>query len=309
MMNALGMTAHNALAWCGRHNTQILTVAGIGCSVGAIAMTARATLKTVDICKEHKDQMELVRESLKEVEDEREKASDISKQYVKTACKVAAQWAPVILLEGASIACTVKCNQEWSKKYNAVSGALMATEAVLGRLERNIKDKYGVDELRELKYGIKKQEVDVIKEDADGNVTVEKEEVETVSKDAQGSIEGYSEYARFFDESCYEWDKNAEYNMTFLRIAQADMNNQLQIRGHLYLNEVYDKLGIPRTDAGQDVGWIFDPNDPTLQNYVDFGILNLHKEANRRFVNGYEPVILLDFNVDGNIRKMLYSGE
>ena len=80
---------------------------------------------------------------------------------------------------------------------------------------------------------------------------------------------------------------------------QAQANDMLHARGHIFLNEVYDMLGIPRTEDGQLVGWIKGGND------VDFGIYNMYKEANRDFVNGYEPVVLLDFNVDGLIYNKL----
>ena len=60
-------------------------------------------------------------------------------------------------------------------------------------------------------------------------------------------------------------------------------------------------LGIERTKAGQIVGWVYDEDNPLGDNYVDFGIYDINREKSRDFVNGYERVILLDFNVDGNI--------
>ena len=114
-------------------------------------------------------------------------------------------------------------------------------------------------------------------------------------------LEGYSDYAKFFDEGCREWDKDPEYNLTFLKCQENYANDLLKSKGHLFLNEVYDMLGIPRTKAGQIVGWIYDEENPIGDNYVDFGIYDVYKEANRNFVNGYERNILLDFNVDGDI--------
>ena len=64
-------------------------------------------------------------------------------------------------------------------------------------------------------------------------------------------------------------------------------------------------LDIPRTKAGQIVGWVYDPEHPVGDNFVDFRIYETNKESNRRFVNGYEPTILLDFNVDGNILQLM----
>ena len=114
-----------------------------------------------------------------------------------------------------------------------------------------------------------------------------------------------SDYARFFDDGCLGWEKDAEHNLYILRCQQAFANQKLQAQGYLFLNDVYDMLGIPRTKAGQIVGWIYDEKNPIGDNFVDFGIYDIHNEQNRDFVNGYERTILLDFNVDGPILNLI----
>ena len=91
----------------------------------------------------------------------------------------------------------------------------------------------------------------------------------------------------------------------FLLRQQNYANDLLKSKGHLFLNEVYDMIGIPRTKAGQVVGWIYDEKNPVGDNFVDFGIIDIHKERNRAFMNGYEKNVLLDFNVDGNILNLM----
>ena len=87
----------------------------------------------------------------------------------------------------------------------------------------------------------------------------------------------------------------------YLRRQQDWANEKLKQKGHLFLNEVYDMLGINRTRAGQVVGWIYDENNDKGDNFVDFGIYDINSERKRAFVNGDERSILLDFNVDGVI--------
>lgn len=119
----------------------------------------------------------------------------------------------------------------------------------------------------------------------------------TVVKPGKGP-KAYSQYARYFDESSSEWSKTPEYNLMFLKAKETYFTNLLQARGHVFLNEVYDELGIPRSQAGQVVGWVLGKGH---DNYVSFGLYDLYKDQNRDFVNGTEPSILLDFNVDGVI--------
>ena len=66
-------------------------------------------------------------------------------------------------------------------------------------------------------------------------------------------------------------------------------------------------LGAKRTQAGNEVGWIYDPNGVECgDNYIDLGIFDQvgverYDERKRAFVNGHERSILIDPNVDGPI--------
>lgn len=136
------------------------------------------------------------------------------------------------------------------------------------------------------------------------NIKIDNEELkellglhsEPSKQDAKSVI---SPYARHFDETCMAWTKDPESNKFYLLRQQEYANEKLRQRGYLFLNEVYDILGIPRTKAGQCVGWMYDTENPIGDNYVDFGIFD--QVHNRSFVNGYENSVLLNFNVDGNI--------
>lgn len=130
------------------------------------------------------------------------------------------------------------------------------------------------------------------------NKMFEKDEEKKVEKKDNDVKKDYSNYARFFDEACAAWTKDSELNLMFLKMQENYLNDKLRARGYLFLNEAYDALGLPRTKAGQVIGWIFDENNPYGDNYVDFGLCS---EGNKEFVNGRENSILIDFNVDGNI--------
>ena len=87
----------------------------------------------------------------------------------------------------------------------------------------------------------------------------------------------------------------------YLKAQQNSFNDLLRARGHVFLNEVYDGLGLERSQAGAVVGWVLGDGD----NYVDFGIFDGDKPRARDFVNGLEASILLDFNVDGVIYDLI----
>ena len=109
-----------------------------------------------------------------------------------------------------------------------------------------------------------------------------------------GTDFGTSPYGFKFDENSASWDRSRDMNVFFLKFTQDYFNDLLKLRGYLFLNEVYDRLGIPRRAIGQCVGWIYDENNPNGDNFVDLDIFN---ERN----NNDENVFILDPNVDGYI--------
>ena len=142
----------------------------------------------------------------------------------------------------------------------------------------------------EFRYGVDKTEEAV--EGKDGKT-------KTVVHKRISQSDGPSMYAKFFSDHCPDWQSNPEYNRSFLQCQQNYMNEKLRTRGHLFLNEVYDALGIERTQAGAVVGWVISKDG---DNFVDFGIFDdLTNPHVRDFVNGVSNSILLDFNVDGVI--------
>lgn len=63
-----------------------------------------------------------------------------------------------------------------------------------------------------------------------------------------------------FDQESHTWLKQFDYNRIFLETQFNWANDLLQARGHLFLNEVYDMLGLPRTSEGQLLGWLYTPD-------------------------------------------------
>jgi hypothetical protein len=127
-----------------------------------------------------------------------------------------------------------------------------------------------------------------------------------VVKFARPTTQYLSHYARIFDEGCTGWTNDPEYIKLFLKAQQNYANDLLKQRGYLFLNEVYDMLGVPRTKEGQCVGWIYDEKDTSENNYVDFG---LALDINHDFMNGYGSRPWLDFNVDGYILDHVEKGK
>lgn len=277
-----------------KHSPEILLATGIVAGVAGTVVACKATLKVNEVIKEHKENVEKINEGLtneeyKDLYNENDAKKDLTKAYAITAGKLIRLYAPAIVLEAISISCLVGSHRILHKRNVALMTAYTVLENSYKKYRKNVIDKLGKDADDEFRLGIKKEEV----ETTDGKGKKKKETVTTVDDNAP------SVYAKFFDELSDYYRKDPNYNLLFLKKQQNWANDRLRAQGYLFLNDVYESLGIPKTPDGQFVGWIYNPEDKTIDSYVDFGIYDGKDESKRRFVNGLEKAILLDFNVDG----------
>lgn len=290
-----------------KHSPEILVGVGIVGVVSSTIMACKATTKLDEVLAEPKEKIEKIHELMENpdmvpegkeyTEDDGKK--DLTIMYTQSAIKVVRLYAPAVALGTLSIAAILGGHHILRKRNVALAAAYATIDKSFKDYRGRVIERFGAELDKELKYNIKAAEVEETVVDEKGK---EKKVKNTVNV-ADPNV--YSEYSKFFDESCPGFTKDPEYNLMFLKDQQRYANDLLKSKGYLFLNDVYEMLGIPRTQAGQIVGWIYDEKNPIGDNFVDFGIYDLHKEANRDFVNGYERVILLDFNVDGDILDMI----
>ena len=289
-----------------KHSPEILLVTGITGVVTSAVMACKATTKVDAIIEESKKSIDTIHEGMEagnicDVEyTEEDGKKDLAIVYIQTGVKFTKLYGPSVLLGLTSIGCILASNNIIHKRNVALSAAYTAIDRSFKGYRSRVIERFGENMDRELRYNIKTQEVkETVVDEETGKKKTVKSTVSVVDPNT------YSDYARFFDEYCAGWTKDAEYNLMFLRQQQNYANELLKSRGHLFLNEVYDMLGIDRTKAGNIVGWIYDEKHPFGDNFVDFGIYVLDNEKARDFVNGRERSILLDFNVDGDILSLM----
>ena len=287
-----------------KHSPEILAGVGVVGVVASTVMACKATMKLNDILEESKETRDKIREvesnpRYEEQYSHEDAKKDLTINYTQTAMKIAKLYAPAVILGSASLGCLLASNDILRKRNAALSAAYMTVDKSFKEYRQRVVDRFGEEVEKEIRYNIKAEEVTSTVVAEDGSETTITETVKTMDPNL------YSDYAKFFDEANPYWQKDPEYNFMFLKSQQQYANDLLKARGRLFLNEVYEMLGIDKTKAGQIVGWVYNPENPIGDNFVDFGIFDMSKERVRAFVNGYEPNILLDFNVDGNIWDLM----
>lgn len=310
IMNAVTRAYHNASFQLKKHSPEILLVTGVVGVVASAVLACKATTKVSEILEESKETVDTIKDGMKAGEikgkeyTEETGKKDLTIVYVQTSLKLVKLYAPAVALGTLSIASILSSNNILRKRYVGAAAAYATVDKGFKEYRSRVVERFGEEVDRQLKYNIKAKEIEETVVDEKGE-----EKTVNVIKHYVDPTE-ISDYARFFDEWTRDekgnvvrnhyWDPNKEYNIMFLKNQQNYANDLLKAKGRLFLNEVYEMLGIPKTKAGQIVGWTYDEECPTGDNYIDFG-LYVSSQNYSDFLYSDNEAILLDFNVDGNI--------
>lgn len=294
-----------------KHSPEICMIVGGVAFFGALFNAGRASMKLPDVLQEHKETIEIIKKTANdpekaEVYSEEDAARDTRIVRVRTAGKIVKLYSSTAILAALSLGSMFESNHILRERSAAIAVTYAALNQKFKDYRGRVIEKYGEEIDKNLLYGVQEKMIraEKIDENNPNNTFTEEKKVAAVNTNA------LSDYSVIFDElnSPKFWQNNPDYNMTFLLARQHEANMMLKLHGHLFLNEVYDLLGIARTKAGQVVGWVYDPNDPRGDNRVDFGIFPVdileetpRGERAREFINHNEANIILDFNVDGDI--------
>jgi Family of unknown function (DUF6353) len=261
---------------------------GVASMIGSTVLACRATLKLEGVLETTQNDLEIANTLEHREYSEEDRQKDKTIIYSRAVVSISKLYGPSILLGIAGIGCLTKSHNILEQRNAALTAAYVALDKGFQKYRERVITKYGEADDQEFRYGAQKVPIEDEK-------TGRKKEVVRVSFDDP------SIYARFFDQTSSSWSKQAEYNLFFLKCQQEYANHLLRSRGHVFLNEVYDSLGIQRSKAGAVVGWVLGNGD----DFVDFNIFNPDDQSARDFVNGAEGAILLDFNVDGLIYQLI----
>lgn len=278
------------------HKPAILFGVGVAGSVTSTVLACRATLKVDEVLAANENARAKVDEVLADETreyNEEDAKKDRVRILVNTGLDMARLYGPAVLVGAASIYCLTKSHNLLNDRITGLTAAYAALDQAYQAYRQRVVDKYGENAEREIRFpteGIKEE-----------NPATGREHTVKVVTDVHGSP-----YARVFDKNNRNWQHTGpEYNLMFIRQQQNYLNDKLRIRGYVFLNDAYERLGLDLVPEGQVVGWVLDEDG---DNHVDFGIFEGDSDSDtdlgiREYVRGREDSLWLDFNVDGSILK------
>jgi len=286
-----------------KHSPEILLGVGLLGMVTSAVLAAKATLKATDVVAETKQTISIINTAGEEGEtlggqtySKEDHDRDMAVAYVQTGLKFMKLYAPSVGIGVLSITAILAAHGIMHKRQVAIIAAYNLLAEGFQSYRARVVEELGEETDRAYRLGLHEESRTETVLDEEGK----KVKVKTHAQVYDPRFK--SDYARFFDEASMQWRNDPTLNLYFLKAQQNYSNDLLKSRGHLFLNEVYDMIGLPRSKAGSVVGWVMEQGG---DNYVDFDIYNIDNTPGRDFVNGYNRAILLDFNVDGVIYDLI----
>ena len=273
-----------------KHSPEILITFGIGGVIVGTVMACRATTKLNPILEECNEKMEQIKAS------DNITKKDITLAYAHTGIKITKLYMPSASIGILSVTSILASNNILRKRNVALAAAYTALDVSFKEYRSRVVGRFGEEVENEIRYNMKSQKIEETIIDENGKEKKVKKTVQVAGENKN------SDYVMYYDKDTSNlWEKDHSYNMMFLRSQQAHCTNRLSAKKRLFLNDVYALIGVEPTKAGQIVGW--DLSNPASDEFIDFKIQEVYREIEDVYTGEkkFEPAILLDFNVAGDV--------
>lgn len=287
-----------------KHSPQILLGAGLVGVIATVVLASKATLKVEEVVDHFHHDMEKIDiianspDRPKEYINEDE-AKDKAIVYAQTGLKFAKLYAPAIGVGVLSITAILAAHGIMSKRQVALTSAYTLLAEAYQNYRARVVEEFGEEKDKAYHLGLREEKVPYEELDPETGKVAKKKMAVLVP---DPNLRMPSIYARCFDNSNPQYRSDRLLNRAFLTAQQNYINDVLIIRGHVFLNEVYERLGFPHTAEGAITGWVLkNPEEMKKEKrdgYISFG---LEEPGSQDFMDLTNDTIWLDFNVDGLI--------
>lgn len=202
-----------------KHSPEILTSIGIAGMISSTVMAVKATPKALELIDDKKYELD---------------TDELTKREIVQACWKC--YIPSVITGGVSIACLIGANSVNTKRNVMLATAYNISERTLTEYKNKVVEVLGEEKEREIRTEIARDRID------------KKPVSDTIIMSDKGNTLCYDSISgRYF--KC-DADK--------IRKAENILNKRLMSEAYVSLNDFYDLVGLPYTQIGNDLGWVFD---------------------------------------------------
>lgn len=273
---------------------ELMLAGGLIAGVAAVVTACIATTKAEPLIKKTHTELDEIDKKVAKAQENGDDLAEIKKEtfhtyrnYIWKLCKIYGLPAFLLLL---SIGLILGSHGILKKRYVSTTIAYKALDEAFKDYRGRVKEAVG--EEKELHF------FNGTHEGGEIVVTDEKGETHTEKIAVKDHDKRYSPYEFDFNAQTApgNWEANMDYNLYFLRGVENHLNDLLVARGHVFLNDALDVIGLKRTSAGAVTGWLYKQGG---DDYVDLGISHYYTDEYCDAQDGFIPNIHLNFNVDG----------
>lgn len=281
----------------------IMVVSGV-VSMGAAAVVgAKQTLKVEEVLEKHAPKLEKIQKGIHLELDSytnEDAQKDRFRVYAAAGLDLGRLYAVPGVLFVAGAGLVFGGHRLMLKRNASLALAFTGLKSTLDAYRQRVRDQFGDEVDQGMLTGHK--QIAVGQDPKTGEVEyVHERDWDHARKDP---------YNRVFEQGASsQWKPDLGINRMFLLQQREFAQQKLNLQGHLYLNDVYEALGFPRTDIGQVTGWKVGTLPDGSRNipHVDFG---LDTPIPNDWQYNRENAIFLDFNcqgliVGGKIQKII----
>lgn len=295
-----------------KSSPETLLVLGIAAAGGSILLAVKSTLKLENTIKKSNDEIKVIKDRM---DDDNKVANgevniheckkELVRAYARSILNVSKLYMPSAILFGAGVSSLLGSHRILKGRNVALAAAYATLDTGYKNYRERVAKKIGETAEKKIFRNEYEEEEEVKTIDKDGNEKI------TTKKSIKAHMDKDSDHSYLFDASNPNWERNGKMNMDWLLHKEKYLNMKLTAKGYIFLHEVYDELGIEpgmigdkKLQASRILGWIYNPNDTSRDNYISFGLSDAEgnlKKSSMDLLRNNETEIWLDFNIDGDI--------
>lgn len=283
--NAITRTVGRAVLKSQHHSPAILFGVGVVSMGATVALAVKATLHVEDVLIDHeKNMLDIQRvESRNPQGDAQHYQKERQHITLVTAGRLFKLYAPTAVAGVITIACLTTSHRQLTNRNAQITAAYVGLQRFLDGYRGRVREEIGEEKERDVYYAA--TPVELAQDTPNG------------PKKVYGTKPGMrSPYSAMFDDSNPNFQESSTFNEHWFRIQEGLLTNKLRAQGHLFLNEVYDRLALPRTETGQQCGWAM--GHPNSDDFIEIRAYPMHD---------YHGSYMLDFNVVGHVQNMAFG--
>lgn len=211
-------------------------------------------------------------------------------------------------LEVISAGLEIGSDKILSDRLASTASLLTLTTTEFGKYRQNVANRYGKDIERKIYNGVEEERIEKEVTTKNGKTKKVTETKEKEPEVVDNKVKDHA-YTFVYCKGCTGWSPNPRESMNYLELIEKYLTDRLHDRGHVFLNEALDALGINRVlPYGNTAGWYIKDKKHSDAK-ISLGYMDKNNPDKNDFINGRTTNVVLDLNCQGDIMSLLTKGK